>query len=209
MKFSLIIFAFLATLAVVNCHEVAPRDLNDDFEDLLRVIDVPAVKRTLLKYYSSDKETKQFVRYLKGETFGAVWNQVFTNDQVLNFLRYVRDGGVDVEGVINQVANFLKHPKVNLDDIAIRSNAKGLKELVKEVIGHVHLEELLTLFAEKLETSPELKEFYDTVSGFDYQAIQDFVAKSAEIQDLYETIKSYDVDIDGFILAVEEFFGWH
>lgn len=208
MKITLFVLISLAVAFASAESEVAPRGLQEDFNDFLSLVNLKQVKRVALKYYATDKETKQFVKYLKGDTFGAVWDQVFTNEDVRSFLKYVQDSGVDVQSAVNQVAKFLKHPLLNLEDLTRKPN-KGLKNLVKEVLELVPLDDFKTLFDEKMQSSEEFKHFYETVANFDYQAMKEFVANSPELLDLFETLKSYDLDVDGFVHGVEEFFGWN
>uniref|UniRef100_A0A7G3AMJ5 Putative insect allergen related repeat protein n=1 Tax=Lutzomyia longipalpis TaxID=7200 RepID=A0A7G3AMJ5_LUTLO len=209
MKTSVVVlFALVAFVAAVSAKP-AVRGLKGDADDFLNLVNLAQVKRVALKYYAKDKETKQFVKYLKGETFSAVWEQVFTNEHVKHFLKYVQDSGVDVLSVLNQVAKFLKKPFVDFGGVTRKPSGAGLNELVKELLAEVPFDEFKALVVEKLESRPEFEQFFDTVSGFDYAAIKEFVANSNELLDLVNTVKSYGVDLDGYLHEVEQFFGWN
>uniref|UniRef100_A0A1L8DR30 Putative microvillar protein with insect allergen related repeat n=1 Tax=Nyssomyia neivai TaxID=330878 RepID=A0A1L8DR30_9DIPT len=208
MKISIVVLIALGAFVATAAARPSTRGLKEDADDFLKLVNLPQVKRIALKYYTTDKETKQFVKYLKGETFTATWEQVFTNEHVLTFFKYVQRTGVDVQSVVNQVAKFLKKPSVDFENLS-RAPGKGLNALVLELLEQVPLDKFKALVEEKLASSPEFKQFFDTVSGFDYAAIKEFVANSPELLDLFNTVTSYGVDLEGYLHEVENFFGWN
>uniref|UniRef100_F4MI47 Putative microvillar-like protein 5 n=1 Tax=Phlebotomus perniciosus TaxID=13204 RepID=F4MI47_PHLPE len=207
MKFAV---ACILLTFCLSALAVTPRDLQQDFEEFNALIPSKKIQDVVTKYYLFDGETRNFVKYLKGAEFRKVWDQVFTYPDVKDLLHYLKDKNADATGLINSLADLLGLPHVTPD--LMLGNAvmlRSLKGLFNEIVALLPLDKLQALLEDKLANSEDFKELYKRIASYDYCALEQFTANSAEVQDFLNRLNGYGVSLDGLFNDVKEFFGWN
>ncbi|KAB5426442.1 hypothetical protein F9Z99_23340 [Bacteroides fragilis] len=207
---------FVVLVVFLGIAAFAKAELADDLNEFLELVPQKKVVQTALRYFTSDKEVRGFVKYLKQDEFKAAWVLVTEHEEVQKFVAYLQSKGVDVVPTLNKVADFLHLPHFPNSgelrfghDAAVYKKGKGLKGLVEDVLALLPFDKLEKLFKEKLESSADFKELYDTVAGFNYEEVEKFVQESKELTAVLTKLGGYGLDLEGYLKAVKDFFGWN
>uniref|UniRef100_F4MI43 Putative microvillar-like protein 1 n=1 Tax=Phlebotomus perniciosus TaxID=13204 RepID=F4MI43_PHLPE len=204
MKF-LVVFAIIAAVATSQAFTVEPRGLQEDLQEFQDLLPVEDMVKLAVDYLMNDKEFQAVVAYFQSAEFAKLWEGVFKNKEVKEVVAFLQNAGLDVVGLLNEVANFLNLPPVK------PTNARrgtGLEGFLNDLLAMLPKDKLVALFKEKLQTSPEFKAFYEKLTGAEFKKLTDSMFNSKEVQGYLKELKNHKVDLLKFLQVFKEFFGF-
>nr|XP_022921073.1 protein G12-like [Onthophagus taurus] len=203
MKFALVFFALMATCSAIPC---TGRDLQQDFEDIIATIPLSQIKAIAQEHLENDGEFQEVVKYLQGAEWSNLVDTVADNPTWKRFKAYMDSVGVDVNGVIQYFHDLIAEVEISkcTDDVNIRS----VKEFLDEIRQILDLSATFAILSEKLNTSPDFKEFFENISSEEAHAMVEEILALDEVQRIAERLLEMDIEVDKIIDLVYGLLGW-
>nr|CAD7411473.1 unnamed protein product [Timema cristinae] len=183
------------------------RTLNDDFQDFIDIIPIDQIKAIFLDYLNNDAEVQDAMNYLQSDAFRAIIEKVNAAKETIDFYDYLYKSGVDIYTIINNINDFFGLPHVEPKTRSLPSK-RTVRELLNKIEEILPIDDLLALFKEKQENSPEFAAFVKKISGPEFHAFVDRMYNSEEFQAMIVKMESYGVDVDKVIKLVQTMMGW-
>uniref|UniRef100_A0A6V7I5S7 Protein G12 n=1 Tax=Bracon brevicornis TaxID=1563983 RepID=A0A6V7I5S7_9HYME len=181
------------------------RSLADDLDDFLGLLPVEDILPLVQEYLENDEEVKHAVEYVKSENFKKLLQEIESIDDVVEFLKYLEESGLEVIELIEKLHEAIGLPPMRPVERATITG--GMAGLVGDIKGLLPLEEIKALYYEKLETSVDFKNLVDRLSSPKLQALVDKLAANKEVQHIVETLKEHGVHVQAFFDLLAKIFG--
>ncbi|KAJ9591398.1 hypothetical protein L9F63_002004 [Diploptera punctata] len=183
------------------------RNLQDDLNDFLALLDLDQILSIALDYLANDAEVQEALAYLQSDEFHEIITTLESQAEFTNFINFVKEHGLDVTDFINTI-----HSLIGLDPYGGARSARrgtGLNGLIDDIIAVLPIDELKALFDEKLETSEDFKALYDAIRGDEFQGLIQKLRDLPAYQELLDKLKDYGVDVDYYIGIIRSLFEYH
>ncbi|XP_015127123.1 uncharacterized protein LOC107048468 [Diachasma alloeum] len=195
MKFSL---AFLLVISLTGTINSSPlnqtQSLADDLDDFLSLLPLEKIIPLVQEYLKNDKEVQKVLEYMKTEDFKKLVLQIESIPDVVNFLKYLKESGLDVIDLVNKLNDLIELPPMKpITRVAISGGIAGLVADIKSLLPY---EEIKAMYYDKLKTSEDFKNLIERLKSPKLQAIVDTLAANKEVQYIVKTLKAHKVDVD-------------
>ncbi|XP_068082098.1 uncharacterized protein [Anabrus simplex] len=195
----------LACGAVIH-RDNQKRNLHDDLEDFLAIIPIDQIKATALDYLANDAEVQQAVAYLRSDDFKNIVAIVDNEPETKQVLNFLVDHGLDAYTFLNRIHDLLGIPHVN----PVRSrHTRSIRNLIDDIKALLPIEQIRALYHEKLETSPDFKNLYDTLSSDEFHNFILRLKALPEVQELVQKLRDHGIDVDKIVDFFKSIFGWN
>lgn len=128
--------------------------------------------------------------------------------------KLLADKGYDVESIMNLINVALQLPpfeKTNLLEVFSKKDVtvkgKGMNGLIEDVIAVLPLADMKTLFENKLETSPEVAELFETINSPEFLEIMRKMSKNPKFIEIKDTFARYGFDFKYLCTLAKEILG--
>nr|CAD7418041.1 unnamed protein product [Timema poppensis] len=205
-----IVFAFLAILGLSFAASVpvkSTRNLNDDLQDFIDLVPVDQIEAIALDYISNDAEVQAVLEYLQSDEFKAIVEEVNESEEAIDLYDYLYKSGVDIYNFVNNINDLLGLPHVEPKTRSLPSK-RTFREFLDEIEAILPIDDMIALFKEKQQSSPDFAAFVDRISSPEFHAFVDKIYNSDGIKALIVRFQSLGVDVDRIIKIAKELLGW-
>lgn len=193
----------LLVLTGVFSYGTASTTFLEDITDILALIPVDDLKAVLDAHLENDGAVNAVVQYVQGTDWHLLIHDIEDMQHWQNFVVFMQDYDISVPDVIEAIHEFLESLPVGEVD-----EDGSLRPFLDEINALVPYVEVLDLIEYKFNSSIEFNEVYDFSSSKDSRQFVEDVGQLEEAERIAERLRSFDVDVDGFIKLLYEFFQW-
>nr|CAD7267401.1 unnamed protein product [Timema shepardi] len=183
------------------------RTLNDDLQDFIALIPVDQIQDIALDYISNDAEVQAVLEYLQSDDFKDIVEKINASEEAKDLYDYLYKAGIDIYTFINNINDFLGLPHVEPETRSLPSK-RTFREFLDKIEAILPIDDLIALFKEKQQSSPDFAAFVEKVSSPEFHAFVDRMYNSKEVQAMIVKLESYGVDVDQVIKLARELLGW-
>nr|CAD7206337.1 unnamed protein product [Timema douglasi] len=183
------------------------RNLSDDFQDFIDRIPVDQIQAIALDYISNDAEVQAVLEYLQSDEFKDIVEKINASEEAIDLNDYLYKSGVDIYTFINNINDYLGLPHVEPKTRSLPSK-RTFREFLDDVEAILPIDDLIALFKEKQQSSPDFAAFVDRISSPEFHAFVDRMYNSEEVQAMIVKLESYGVDVDRVVKLAQELLGW-
>ncbi|XP_020278924.1 protein G12-like [Pseudomyrmex gracilis] len=212
MKLALV--AVLAFVAVASAKIEIPNfgrgKLYKDIQEFLDLLPQDEIFAITLEYYSSDKEFKAMVKYLKSKDFKKLVKDVEALPEIEELMDYIHDAGIDIYAIVNSMNDWLGLPRLTPPKDFVKTHITGgIRGYVDDIMDILPMDELDELYEHKLETSKEFKKFIKQLESENFQNIVNEVYDHPKFQDLLDHADNAGIDLELIKDLLKELWGIH
>jgi len=199
------IFALLAFIAISTTQAA----LKDDFKDIADLVPKSKIITVAGKHALLDKEFKKFRKFLKSSEFSSVWSTIIANEKFRAVVEYTKKAGADLPKTLNKIAN-----KYNLQQypeaLAARTiiEPRSVKSFINDVMDALPKSKMSALMKEKMQTSPEFKQFIDTLSTDEFRQLVNEMRADPQLSGPFEVLHHRGLKIDQVINVAFDLLSW-
>nr|CAD7418004.1 unnamed protein product [Timema cristinae] len=183
------------------------RTLSDDFQDFIDMIPIDQIEAIALDYISNDAEVQALLEYLQSDDFRAIVEEVNASEEAIEFYDYLYKSGIDIYNFLNTINDFFGLPHVEPKTRSLPSK-RTVREFLDAVLAVLPIDDLIALFKEKQQSSPDFAAFVVRISSPEFHAFVDRMYNSTEVQAMIDKLESYGVDVDKVIKIAQSLLGW-
>lgn len=111
-----------------------------------------------------------------------------------------------MEYLVNTINSAINLPPFEKPILLWRSE-KGITGLLQDIMTAVPIEDMKTLFENKLETSPEIAELFGTINSEEFVHILKRMSQNPKFKEFKKTFESYGFEFEIICAGVKEIFG--
>lgn len=201
MKFAVVLLAIVGL--AVAAPDVQPRDLHDDLVEIASLIPVDQIREIAQRYITSDPEVQEIIRYLKSEEWANLVALVANHPTWIRFKEYMLENGLDVDSWVDHLHDIIASLPGRRS-----GQTRSVQDFVNEVISVIPLDSLLLLLDDKIQNSPEFREFWDVISGPEAYALAQELRFLPEVERLAEELRQRGLEIDRIAQLAYALLGW-
>lgn len=195
----------LCLVAGLSYAAPPPRSLTGDFLDFLLLLPVDDLKEIACSY-KDDEEVVYVLNYLRSDEWAALMAEVGSNEIWISFKEYLNDAGVNVDLIVAFIHALIQNGFC--DDARAVIGNRSFKDFLDAELDALPKEELKALWYDKLENSPEFKEFYDKISSDKARELVDDVLALEEVQKIIAKLVEFGVDVQKIKDFIWNLLGW-
>ncbi|XP_063986109.1 uncharacterized protein LOC135167154 [Diachasmimorpha longicaudata] len=190
-----------------NSRSIA-RSLYVDIHDFLNLLPKEKIAEIFYEYLGKDKEVQAAVEYLHTQEFRKLVSDVEEMDDVLAFLHYLDESGLEIYDLINELHKIIGLPNIKPDLRSARISG-GVSGLLKDIIAVLPVDQIKALYKEKMAKSPLFKNLVERLRSPKFQAVVDTLMANQEFQNIIKKAKAAGIDVKAIADLLSRVLGLH
>lgn len=122
---------------------------------------------------------------------------------------FLSDKGYDIQSAIDFINDALNLPpfeKMEIKEDRVARGA-GIKGLIEDIMATLPMNDIKKLFEDKLETSPEIAELFETINSPEFMDIIKRLSKNPKFTEFKEIFEGYGFDFKWLCNLAKELLG--
>ncbi|XP_003705561.2 uncharacterized protein LOC100878003 [Megachile rotundata] len=189
---------FPAFNGFVNNFALYENTLSKDIHDFIDLIDMDKIIN-IVSSYLDDDQVIEAVNYMRSEEFHVLVRKVEALKAYQDLVEYLHDAGLDIYGLLEKV-----HVLFGMEDYVppkgksqynVYANRGGVKAMVDAVIATLPMDKFRSLYKEKMQNSPDFKNFIEKLDSDEIQVIVNTIYKEPIVLEIRQKALENGLDL--------------
>lgn len=193
--------------------------LGATLKEIIDIIPVDEILTIYIRAVSSDREVLAAAEYLESDEFKTIVQIIHDTKEFSDFMEFLcEDLHFNSYYYLNELGKILDYPLMTRppphkhhynDNLSINRKRSGFKGLLQDIRDVLPLEQMKEIYKKRYESDRYLKLAVEKIGSPEFYKILEGVYELPEHKLLFDRLRRLNVDIDGIIKKINEFFGWN
>lgn len=200
MKLLLEIFTFFIITSAAPSTK-----LESDLHQFVKIIPFHEIRATGMKYLLQNPAFQSALYYLQSPEWHNLISEVVSKPPVQSLLAFVARTGIDIRSIFVKMRDLLE----SITNGNVFNGAYPMADFVSDVMKIIPKSKLLVLLNRKLNSSPDFKELWDTLTSKEAKQLVDEVVALPEVELLFSKMKDLGVKVKDAFSFMYQIFRWN
>jgi len=183
--------------------------LQTDLFEFIDLIPVDEVNELKVRYYVSDPKVRQAFDYLNNYNYSFVKRDLYELHEVKRAMLFFNKHEVDLNEVGGAVYDRLGPPNASFAQMEVHStNTGGFYGLFDNILDEIPQDEVVTLFFNKMDSSPQFNELFEWIGSSDFKDMLNALRYNKDVQRFVFGLRDNGIDVVKIYRLLRNYFGF-